>query len=312
MAGPHADRGRTQKGLRKSREAWFSRLAGIFQRPQVAPDLWDEAEELLLGADVGVHTAMALLDRLRDRSDETRGGDLLALLKEEMCALLELPGEHTPAVAPAPPHVVMVVGVNGAGKTTSIAKLAARYRAEGKRVVLAAGDTFRAAAIEQLQFWGERVGADVVAHRQGADPGAVAHDAFQAARARGADVLIVDTAGRLHTKSHLMEEMAKVRRVLSRLDPTAPHEVILVLDATTGQNGLAQAQAFTTSLGCHGIVLAKLDGTAKGGILLAIADQLRLPVLYVGTGEGVDDLAAFDAREFVDALLSPALEMAGS
>ena len=312
MAGPHADRGRTQKGLRKSREAWFSRLAGIFQRPQVAPDLWDEAEELLLGADVGVHTAMALLDRLRDRSEDTRSGDLLALLKEEMCALLELPGEHTPAVAPAPPHVVMVVGVNGAGKTTSIAKLAARYRADGKRVVLAAGDTFRAAAIEQLQFWGERVGAEVVAHRQGADPGAVAHDAFQAARARGADVLIVDTAGRLHTKSHLMEEMAKVRRVLSRLDPTAPHEVILVLDATTGQNGLAQAQAFTTSLGCHGIVLAKLDGTAKGGILLAIADQLRLPVLYVGTGEGVDDLAAFDAREFVDALLSPALELAGS
>ena len=180
----------------------------------------------------------------------------------------------------------MVVGVNGAGKTTSIAKLSARYRSEGKRVVLAAGDTFRAAAIEQLQYWGEQVGAEVVAHRQGADPGAVAHDAFQAARARGADVLIVDTAGRLHTKSHLMEEMAKVRRVLSRLDPTAPHEVILVLDATTGQNGLAQAQAFTSSLGCHGIFLAKLDGTAKGGILLAIADQLRLPVLYVGTGEG--------------------------
>ena len=312
MVAPHADRGRAHKGLRKSREAWFSRLAGIFQRPQVAPDLWDEAEELLLGADVGVHTAMALLDRLRARSRETRGGDLLALLKEEMCALLQLPGEHVPAVAPAPPHVVMVVGVNGAGKTTSIAKLAARYRSEGKRVVLAAGDTFRAAAIEQLQFWGEQVGAEVVAHRQGADPGAVAHDAFQAARARGADVLIVDTAGRLHTKSHLMEEMAKVRRVLARLDPTAPHEVILVLDATTGQNGLAQAQAFTSSLGCDGIFLAKLDGTAKGGILLAIADQLRLPVLYVGTGEGVDDLAAFDAKEFVDALLSPALELAGS
>ncbi len=312
MAAPHADRGKTQKGLRKSREAWFSRLAGIFQRPQAAPDLWDEAEELLLGADVGVHTAMALLDRLRVRSEEKRGEDLLALLKEEMCALLQLPGEHVPEVAPAPPHVVMVVGVNGAGKTTSIAKLSARYRSEGKRVVLAAGDTFRAAAIEQLQYWGEQVGAEVVAHRQGADPGAVAHDAFQAARARGADVLIVDTAGRLHTKSHLMEEMAKVRRVLSRLDPTAPHEVILVLDATTGQNGLAQAQAFTSSLGCHGIFLAKLDGTAKGGILLAIADQLRLPVLYVGTGEGVDDLAVFDAKEFVDALLSPALELAGS
>ena len=315
MAAPHADQGRTRKGLRKSREAWFSRLAGIFQRPQVAPDLWDEAEELLLGADVGVHTTMALLDRLRARSEENRGVDLLPLLKEEMRALLDAPSDvapSTPVDAPARPHVVMVVGVNGAGKTTSIAKLAARYRSEGKRVVLAAGDTFRAAAIEQLQYWGEQVGAEVVAHRQGADPGAVAHDAFQAARARGADVLIVDTAGRLHTKFHLMEEMAKVRRVLSRLDAAAPHEVILVLDATTGQNGLAQAQAFTASLGCDGILLAKLDGTAKGGILLAIAEQLRLPVLYVGTGEGVDDLAVFDAKEFVDALLSPALEPAGS
>ena len=315
MAGPHADQGKTRRGLRKSREAWFSRLAGIFQRPRVADDLWDEAEELLLGADVGVHTTMALLDRLRARSEESRGVDLLALLKEELRALLDTPGDGVPSApedAPSTPRVVMVVGVNGAGKTTSIAKLAARYRADGKRVVLAAGDTFRAAAIEQLQYWGEQVGAEVVAHRQGADPGGVAHDAFQAARARGADVLIVDTAGRLHTKSHLMDEMAKVRRVLSRLDAAAPHQVILVLDATTGQNGLAQAQAFTTSLGCDGILLAKLDGTAKGGILMAIADQLRLPVLYVGTGEGVDDLAVFDAKEFVDALLAPVLEPAGS
>ena len=312
VAAPHADRGRTQRGLRRSREAWFSRLAGIFQRPRVAPDLWDEAEELLLGADVGVHTAMALLDRLRARSEETRTGDLLALLKEEICALLELPGEHTPAVAPAPPHVVMVVGVNGAGKTTSIAKLAARYRADGKRVVLAAGDTFRAAAIEQLQFWGERVGADVVAHRQGADPGAVAHDAFQAARARGADVLIVDTAGRLHTKSHLMEGDGQ--------GPAGPVEAGSHC-APRGHPGARRhhgPERPRPGTGLHHVprLPRHRPGEARrysqGGILLAIADQLRLPVLYVGTGEGVDDLAAFDAREFVDALLSPALEMAGS
>ena len=274
---------------------------------------WEELEELLIQADLGPELSLELVEGLQEAVQDAGVKDpeaARALLSERLTA--ELGDPERAFAAGDPPQVVLVVGVNGAGKTTSIAKLSARYRSEGKRVVLAAGDTFRAAAIEQLQYWGERVGAEVVAHRQGADPGAVAHDAFQAARARGADVLIVDTAGRLHTKSHLMEEMAKVRRVLSRLDTTAPHEVILVLDATTGQNGLAQAQAFTSSLGCHGIFLAKLDGSAKGGILLAIADQLRLPVLYVGTGEGVDDIAAFDAKEFVDALLSPALELAGS
>ena len=266
VAAPHADRGKTQKGLRKSREAWFSRLAGIFQRPQAAPDLWGRGEELLLGADVGVHTAMALLDRLRVRSEEKRGEDLLALLKEEMCALLQLPGEHVPEVAPAPPHVVMVVGVNGAGKTTSIAKLSAVTAAKGSgwcsRPATPSGrrpsSSCSTGASRSVRRWSPTGRGPPPAQwpmtlSRPPGPGAPTFSSWT-------------TAGRLHTKSHLMEEMAKVRRVLSRLDSTAPHEVILVLDATTGQNGLAQAQAFTTSLGCHGIFLAKLDGTAKGGI----------------------------------------------
>ena len=202
------------------------------------------------------------------------------------------------------PLVVLVVGVNGAGKTTSIAKLAALFRAEGKQVLLAAADTFRAAAIEQLQHWGERAGADVIAHNQGGDPAAVAFDAMQAAKARGVDVLIVDTAGRLHTKSNLMEEMKKIGRVLGRLDDAAPHEVLLVLDATTGQNGLAQAKEFTSAIGCTGIVLTKLDGTAKGGVVLAIARELGVPVRFVGTGEGMDDLSPFAPEEYVEALFS--------
>ena len=248
---------------------------------------------------------MALLDRVQDRirTHSASPGGALETLKEEMRAVLANAG--TPSLAAAdgpPPLVILVVGVNGAGKTTSIAKLAALYREQGKRVVLGAADTFRAAAIEQLQAWGQRVGAEVVAHRQGADPGAVAYDAFQAARARNADVLIIDTAGRLHTKSNLMEEMTRVARVLSRLEATAPHQTLLVMDATTGQNGLAQARAFTESVECTGIILAKLDGTARGGVVLAIGDQLRVPVLFIGTGEGLDDLAPFDAEEFVEAL----------
>ena len=198
--------------------------------------------------------------------------------------------------------VILVVGVNGAGKTTTIAKLANLYRDEGKSVVLAAADTFRAAAIEQLQLWGERAGAEVIAHKHGGDPAAVAFDALQAAQARGVDVVIVDSAGRLHTKGNLMEEMKKIGRVLARVDETAPHGVLLVLDATTGQNGLAQAREFTNVIGCTGIVLTKLDGTSKGGVVLAIAEQLNLPVRFIGTGEGMEDLAPFDPQEYVDAL----------
>jgi fused signal recognition particle receptor len=199
----------------------------------------------------------------------------------------------------------MVVGVNGVGKTTSIAKLAHLFQSQGKRALLAAGDTFRAAAIEQLVAWGQRLGCPVIAHRPGADPGAVAFDALQAARARGIDVVLLDTAGRLHTKTPLMEELRKVRRVLQRLDPSAPHLTLLVLDATTGQNALQQARSFTQAVAVNGIFLAKLDGTARGGIVLAICQELGLPILFIGTGEGVDDLTLFDPEGFVDALLAP-------
>ena len=298
-------RDKATDGLRRSREGWFGRLAGLLGREQMDEETWEQAEELLLGADVGTGVTMALLDRVQDRirTHSASPAGALETLKEEMRAVLADAGTPSPATADGPPPlVILVVGVNGAGKTTSIAKLAALYREQGKRVVLGAADTFRAAAIEQLQTWGQRVGAEVVAHSQGADPGAVAYDAFQAARARSADVLIIDTAGRLHTKSNLMEEMTRVARVLSRLEPTAPHQTLLVMDATTGQNGLAQARAFTESVECTGIILAKLDGTARGGVVLAIGDQLRVPVLFIGTGEGLDDLAPFDAEEFVEAL----------
>ena len=203
------------------------------------------------------------------------------------------------------PFVILMVGVNGVGKTTSIAKLAHHFTQAGKKVVLGAADTFRAAAEEQLEVLGQRVGVDVISHQPGADPGAVAYDSYEACRSRGADVLIVDTAGRLHTKSNLMAELQKVHRVINRLDPSAPHQVLLTIDATTGHNGLAQAKAFSASVGCSGIFLAKLDGTARGGIVLAIKQELGIPILFIGTGESLDDISPFDAREFVDSLLAP-------
>ena len=206
---------------------------------------------------------------------------------------------------PAAPYVILMVGVNGVGKTTSIAKLAHHFQQEGKKVILGAADTFRAAAEEQLEILGERAGVAVISHQPGADPGAVAYDAYHAGKARGADVLIVDTAGRLHTRANLMAELQKVRRVINRLDETAPHQVILTLDATTGLNGLSQAKAFQEAVGCTGIFLAKLDGTARGGIALAIKQELQVPILFIGTGEALDDLATFDSGQFVDALLAP-------
>jgi fused signal recognition particle receptor len=220
-----------------------------------------------------------------------------------MMKILAVPA-HVPLAVAAPPEVMLVVGVNGSGKTTSIAKLANNLRKQGKEVLLAAADTFRAAAIDQLKKQGERVGADVIAHQPGADPGAVVYDALQAAKSRGSDIVIIDTAGRLHTKFNLMEELKKVRRVAAKLDASAPHQVILVLDATTGQNGLTQARHFTEAVGVTGVFLAKLDGTAKGGIVLAICDELKLPIQLVGIGEGLDDMITFDAADFVEALTS--------
>ena len=298
-----------ERGLERSRSTFFGRLKDLVVRGGAGEDVWDEAEELLIEADVGVGLAMELLERARDRSRGARSAEEVfeALKADILDVLTAVEGSSTDGADASSPHkplVVLVVGVNGAGKTTSIAKLAALFRAEGKQVLLAAADTFRAAAIEQLQHWGERAGADVIAHNQGGDPAAVAFDAMQAAKARGVDVLIVDTAGRLHTKSNLMEEMKKIGRVLGRLDDAAPHEVLLVLDATTGQNGLAQAKEFTQAIGCTGIVLTKLDGTAKGGVVLAIARELGVPVRFVGTGEGMEDLSPFAPEEYVEALFS--------
>ncbi|MSQ13358.1 MAG: signal recognition particle-docking protein FtsY [Dehalococcoidia bacterium] len=299
-------RQKTEEGLKKSREGWFGRLRQILVSPKLSKMELEEVEEALLAADVGVATTQKLLAAV-DSQRSAGAEEHLAVLKAEMVRLLKgaAPSRSFPGDAPAGgPLVVLVVGVNGVGKTTTIAKLARVLKEDGRKPIIAAGDTFRAAAIEQLHVWGQRVGVEVVAHKNGADPGAVVFDAYSAAKARGADVLIVDTAGRLHTKHNLMEELMKVRRVLARLDPAAPQHTLLVLDATTGQNGLAQAKGFTEAVQCTGIVLAKLDGTAKGGIVFSIAEQTRLPVLFIGTGEGLDDLAPFDAGEFVEGLFA--------
>jgi fused signal recognition particle receptor len=303
---------KAQTALQKAREGWFGRLLDLFRRPSLDPSFWEEVEAVLLGADVGVAATQRLVENTRRLLQGSRGDATpeaaLSILRGEMLAILRSPPlpPLPPSDGPLPrPWVVMVVGVNGVGKTTSIAKLAHLFQSQGKRALLAAGDTFRAAAIEQLVAWGQRLGCPVIAHRPGADPGAVAFDALQAARARGIDVVLLDTAGRLHTKTPLMEELRKVRRVLQRLDPSAPHLTLLVLDATTGQNALQQARSFTQAVAVNGIFLAKLDGTARGGIVLAICQELGLPILFIGTGEGVDDLTLFDPEGFVDALLAP-------
>ena len=304
---------KTTDALDRTRRTWFRRVAGLFERSRIEDELWDELEELLIGADVGVATATSLIERLRTRVKEEgmkQPAEVRQALKEELMTILAVNScagqlwSDEAGTLPAKPAVILVVGVNGTGKTTSIAKLAAGLRAEGKRVLLAAADTFRAAAIDQLRQWGQRVGAEVVAHQQGADPAAVVFDALSAAQSRGADVLIIDTAGRLHTKVNLMEEVRKIQRIVQRKDPSAPHEVLLVLDATTGQNALLQAKYFTEAVPVTAILLAKLDGTAKGGIVFAVCDQLGIPVRFVGTGEGEDDLAPFQAGEFVEALFA--------
>jgi fused signal recognition particle receptor len=304
---------KVEQALKHSKEAWFGKVTQLFERPTIEEGLWDELEELLIAADVGVDTTAKLVRHLREKVKQERLNDsqqVFTALKGEMADILKVdstgrvtqqPGTSASSVSP---WVILVVGVNGSGKTTSIAKLAYKFNAEGKKVILAAADTFRAAAIDQLKRWGERVAAEVISHQPGADPGAVVFDAIQAARSRGAQVVIVDTAGRLHTKFNLMEELKKIKRIAQKVDASAPHEVLLVLDATTGQNGLIQAKYFTEAVGISGIILAKLDSTAKGGIVLAIGDQLKIPIQFIGTGEGLDDLAPFDAQSFVEALMS--------
>lgn len=292
-----------RRGLARTRSSMLQRLLPLLGRNKLDPADVEALEAVLLGADVGVKTTERLLGALR-KSDAD--GTLMERLAREALAILRgsQPREGDTATAQKP-LVIMVVGVNGVGKTTSIGKLAARFQKSGKRTLLVAGDTFRAAAIEQLGVWADRTGADLVRHQHGGDPGAVAYDGVRAGVARDADVVIVDTAGRLHTKSNLMDELRKVRRVIAREMPGAPHETLLVIDAVTGQNGLAQARAFLEDTGVTGVVLTKLDGTAKGGIVLAIAGELGLPIRYVGVGEGVDDLRDFDPEAFVKALLDP-------
>ncbi|MBI4297062.1 MAG: signal recognition particle-docking protein FtsY [Chloroflexi bacterium] len=294
-----------ERSLRPTRETWFRRISGLFQRRELDSSLWDELEELLLGADVGLATTAKLIASVRGRAKAERmaePGQVRRALQEEMVRLLQV--SHPVPAASSSPRVLLVVGVNGTGKTTSIAKLAYRLRQEGNGVLLAAADTFRAAAIEQLQAWASRLGVEVIAHGAGGDPGAVVFDAIQAARSRGLDAVLVDTAGRLHTKYNLMEELKKLRRVIEKAGSGLSTEVLLVLDATTGQNGLLQAQHFTQAVGVSSVLLAKVDGTAKGGIVLAITDQLVLPIRFLGTGEGLEDLADFRPDEFVKALFS--------
>ncbi len=290
--------------LSRTRQLFGSVSEAFEADEEISDELWDELEETLITGDVGVQTTDKLMASLHQRAEAegmTHASQLRAALQEELELML---GEPEPLVFSdtSPISVYLVVGVNGTGKTTSIAKLANVLKKQKHRVMLAAGDTFRAAAIEQLRTWGERVGVPVISHQHGADPGAVVYDAMQAAQARGTDVLIVDTAGRLHTKFNLMSELKKIVGVLQRYDPEAPHEVLLVMDATTGQNGFLQAKQFVEDAGVSGVILTKLDGTARGGIVFAIAAELGLPIKYIGTGEELGDLEPFEPREFVDAL----------
>ena len=299
---------RLKSGLERTRAQLGGGLAALFLgRKAIDADLLDELETLLLTADVGVDATRRIIGDLTAKTRRKELADAEALsrsLRDELLAILRSAEGPVREAAPGRPQVILMVGVNGAGKTTTIGKLARRLQDEGQRVLLAAGDTFRAAAVEQLQAWGERNGVGVVAQQPGADAASVIYDALDAATARGLDVLIADTAGRLHTKSNLMEELTKVVRVMKKIDPDAPHEVLLVLDATTGQNALNQAVQFHQAVGVTGIVLTKLDGTAKGGIVFAVAERLRLPIRFVGIGEAIEDLRPFDAEAFVDALFA--------
>ena len=290
--------------LTRTRNAVFSHIAGLLGASQVTAATWDELEELLIQADVGVETTLYLVERLRKRTrDEAilQAGTFQTVLREELRALL--PDSPPLNLGGRSLDVVLIAGVNGSGKTTSIAKMAHRYQRQGRRVLLAAADTFRAAAMDQLRIWAERAGVDIVTGPEGGDPGAVVFDALQAARARGMDMVIADTAGRLHTQYNLMAELRKVGRVAAKNAEGAPHETLLVVDATTGQNALSQARRFQEAVEVTGVVLAKLDSTARGGMVFAIARELGLPVRFVGTGEKIEDLTPFDADAFVEGLL---------
>ena len=285
----------------------FKRLNDTIEETDtISDDLWDELEEALLATDVGPSTSMWLIERLRERATEEHmrtGAQVQQALRQELVALLGKPSLLRRSKQ-SPLTVILVIGVNGSGKTTTIAKLAYRLVREGYKVTLAAGDTFRAAAIDQLKIWGERVGAPVISQNQGSDPGAVVYDAIQAATTRGSDVLIIDTAGRLHTKYNLMEELKKINKVIQKFIPDGPHELLMVIDAPTGQNALLQARQFAQDIGLTGVIITKMDSTAKGGFAFAVADDLGVPIKFIGTGEKVEDLIPFDPQRFVEALFA--------
>lgn len=300
--------GRLRNGLKRTRSGLTEGLANVFVgRKRLDDEMLEELETRLLSADMGIEAAQTVLDGLIEklgRSELRDGSVVLEALQEEIAKVLQPVEQPLQIDTTQRPFVILTVGVNGAGKTTTMGKLAARYQQQGYSVMLAAGDTFRAAAVEQLKGWGEQINCPVIAQSTGADSASVVYDAYQAARARGVDILIADTAGRLHTQSNLMEELRKIHRVLSRQDSGSPHETLLVLDGGNGQNALAQAEQFGAAVNVSGLVVTKLDGTARGGVLLALAQRLQLPVRYIGVGEGVDDLRTFKAKEFAAALAS--------
>ncbi len=304
------DQARLEEGLEKTRTSFFGKLDRALRgRDTVDEEVLDDLEEALVTSDVGVKTTLDIIKRVEARVAREKyvsTAELNRMIRDEIAGLLLQSAPERPAEFDAPlpykPYVIMVVGVNGVGKTTSIGKIAYRYKQAGKSVILGAADTFRAAATEQLDIWAERAGVPIIKQGQGADPAAVAYDTVAAAKNRGSDVAIIDTAGRLHTKGGLMDELSKIKRVMDRQVPGAPHEVLLVLDASTGQNAIRQAEEFTKSVDVTGLVLTKLDGTAKGGIVIGISNEFRIPVKYIGVGEGIDDLQVFDRQRFVNAL----------
>ena len=295
---------RLKSGLAKTRTLLTTDIDALFTgKREIDDDFLEELEEILITADIGVATSMELVEYITQKAAKIRNAKQLKdVLKEKIITLIDIPSPDADAEL-SKPHVIMVIGVNGVGKTTTIGKLAVKYKAEGKKVLIAAADTFRAAAIEQLVIWAEKAGVGIIKHRDNADPSAVAFDAVEAAMARNVDIVIVDTAGRLHTKVNLMQEIKKIKRTIAKKLPHAPHEVLIVLDATTGQNAISQTKQFNEALGVTGLVLAKLDGTARGGIAVPICSEHKIPLKYIGTGEQADDLEVFDAGRFADALL---------
>ena len=299
-----------EEGLDKTRDSFFGKLDRMVRgKDTVDAEVLDELEEILITSDVGVDTTLDIIDHVEDRVAEDQyvsAQELNGLIRNEVATLMLEGSDERPADFGAPlpnkPHVIMVVGVNGVGKTTTIGKMAYEYRQAGKSVLVGAADTFRAAAIEQLEIWADRASVPIIKQKHGADPAAVAYDSIEAAEARGTDVVIIDTAGRLHTKGGLMDELAKMKRVMGRKVPSAPHEVLLVLDASTGQNALRQAEEFIDSVDVTGLILTKLDGTAKGGVVIGVSHQFQVPVKYLGVGEEVEDLQVFDRKGFVEGL----------